>query len=67
MKCKILFAPNWLIKLNLLQCFKSSYVDRPEDYIYSSYRAYYSDNREIILPITILDFGSEEGFIFAAG
>lgn len=55
-------------KLNYIHynAVRAGYVDQPEDYIYSSYRAYYSDDRAVILPVTILEFGLEEGFIFAA-
>ena len=43
-------------KLNYIHynAVRAGYVDRPEDYIYSSYRAYYCDDREVILPVTIL-------------
>jgi putative transposase len=56
-------------KLNYIHynAVRAKYVDRPEDYIYSSYRAYYYDEREVILPVNIMEFGSEDGFIFVAG
>jgi putative transposase len=43
---------------------RAYFVDRPEDYIYSSYRSYYCQERGVILPVSILDFGSEEGFLY---
>jgi hypothetical protein len=46
---------------------RAGYVDRSEDYIHSSYRAYYGEDIEVILSVTILEFGPEEGFVFAAG
>jgi putative transposase len=53
-------------KLNYIHynAVKAGYVDAPEEYPYSSYRNYYTEERKIVLPVTILHFGSEEGFIF---
>ncbi|MBK8702053.1 MAG: transposase [Saprospiraceae bacterium] len=65
---KVILLPRFARqKLNYIHynAVRAGYVDKPEDYIYSSFRSYYCEDREIILPVTILDFGSEEGFIFA--
>jgi hypothetical protein len=53
-------------KLNYIHynAVRAGYVDAPEDYPYSSYRNYYAEDREILIPVSILDYGSEEGFIF---
>ncbi len=53
-------------KLNYIHynAVRAGYVDRPEDYPYCSYRSYYDEQRDILLAVEILDFGSEEGFIF---
>jgi REP element-mobilizing transposase RayT len=53
-------------KLNYIHynAVRAGYVDAPEDYPYSSYRNYYVEDREILIPVSILDYGSEEGFIF---
>jgi putative transposase len=39
---------------------RAGYVDSPEDYPYSSYRSYYAENKEILLQVTILNYGSEK-------
>lgn len=56
-------------KLNYIHynAVRAGYIDKPEDYIYSSYRAYYCEDREVILPVSILEFGSEEGYFFVPG
>jgi putative transposase len=46
---------------------RAGYVDLTEDYPFSSYRNYYSEDREKLLQVTILDYGSEEGIIFVPG
>lgn len=53
-------------KLNYIHynAVRAGFVDRPEDYIYSSYRAYYCEERDIVLPVSKLEFGSEQGFLY---
>lgn len=53
-------------KLNYIHynAVREGYVDLPEDYAYSSYRAYFCEDREVLIEVEILNFGSEEGFIF---
>lgn len=53
-------------KLNYIHVnpVRAGYVDHPADYPWSSYRAYYSADRKILLPVEILHFGSETGYVF---
>ena len=37
------------------------------DYIYLIYKAYCFNDREIILSLTLLELGLQEGFTFVAG
>ena len=46
---------------------RSDYVEYPEHYKYSSYRNYYTPELELLLHVTILKFGVEEGFIHVPG
>ena len=46
---------------------RSDYVEYPEHYKYSSYRNYYTPELELLIHVTILEFGLEEGFIHVPG
>ena len=46
---------------------RADFVDKLEHYKYSSYRNYYAPELELLLPVSILTFGVEEGYIHVLG